>query len=451
MSTQPIIDEEPYKVERFTAFPRVGSSNNYLADWMIVTEGYTRKFEHLLSDDVGSHRFWKTCEHYKCEQVPGSGSSAVEVSANYGDLAKYHYAILRDPNALYRNEYGDGGKLNDGLFPFYSQRADGGFVPPPDNLESLLQQSLNAMLPKVKAELSLINSLIELKDIVTLRTTIESVAKLVQNFHRKSARPLGRIFRTKADVYLQYKFNIRPLLSDIHGIYRGIANVERRINDFITRSGCLRVSHFSRQLSESVETIDGATRGSFYASSYPTGDGAYLLPCISVSERLVQPDPTSFHVQVQYNYNYSAYQVEHARWLALLDAFGVNLNPQVIWNAIPWSFVVDWVLGVGQALSDYKVGNMDPKINILQCLWSVKRSRRIVVQGHIDSDLWLEGSSERVRAHYTRPVVRETAYRRQLFNPTSGSIQSSGLSPTEFSLGAALVVSRRRRPTRFRG
>lgn len=48
------------------------------------------------------------------------------------------------------------------------------------------------------------------------------------------------------------------------------------------------------------------------------------------------------------------------------------------------------------------------------------------------------------------PVVEESAYRRTPFTPGSSLIESSGLSLTETSLGAALIISRRRRPKRLR-
>jgi hypothetical protein len=43
------------------------------------------------------------------------------------------------------------------------------------------------------------------------------------------------------------------------------------------------------------------------------------------------------------------------------------------------------------------------------------------------------------------PAVSQTAYRRSLFTPSISSILSSGLTSTEASLGAALVISRKRR------
>jgi len=446
---------DPNVGERFFARPQVGTLNQNLYDMTIGNASFLRFDERLISDSVSPHSNYKACEHYKCSHIPGSGTKEVGVSVDHVDNAYLHIGKLTAPSALGITTYGTQGKYTSGLPLFTVDRADGGFIPPPVELDSLLQSSLNAMMPKIKAELSIVNTLIELKDIATFRSTIESVKNLVTRFDYskwRNKKYLAEIFRTKADVYLQYKFNIKPLLSDISGIYRSLANTERRINDFITRSGRVRVSHFSRDFTESTdpEPVVVTTNIPYNAFDYPSMAGAYNVYCSTKHSRYVRTEPASFHVQVQYNYNYTAYQAEHARILALLDAVGFNLNPVIIWNAIPWSFVVDWVFGVGRYLDSLKVGAMDPKINILRCLWSIKRRRTIQILGSTNRRLHYTMSIDDVPASYASPIVVESTYRRQPFQYSGSSIISSGLNSTEFTLGAALVISRRRRPTRLR-
>lgn len=440
----------------FTANPGKDSTGLNPRQMYSVVPSFTRYKESLWSDSEGSHRAWKMCEHYKCSSIPKSGSVSVTVPVDYGFNGWYRRtSVITEPMILYNGAYGSVGELNVGLPNFYFERPDGGFVPPPADLESLVSHALKAMLPVIKAELSAVNSLIELKDFLSLRSSVEAIKDTIVTLFKKgfNRQTLAAAFRTKADVYLQYKFNIAPLLSDISGIYRSLANTERRINDFITRSGRVRISHFTRKLTESTDTPTYDTSmGLIDAWEYPEGPshGTYKLGAVASMDRFVQTEPASFHVQMQYNYNYTAYQIEHARLLALLDALGINLNPGIIWNAIPWSFVVDWVFGVGQYLDNFKVTNMEPKINILRCLWSIKRKRRITVAGRYVSVPEELTFTPDPPASISLPVVEETAYRRQPFMPSGGSIESSGLTPTEFSLGAALVISRRRRPKRLR-
>lgn len=45
---------------------------------------------------------------------------------------------------------------------------------------------------------------------------------------------------------------------------------------------------------------------------------------------------------------------------AWLDTLGLNLSPTVIWNAIPYSFVVDWFANVGDCLKQYDSNWLSP-------------------------------------------------------------------------------------------
>ena len=447
---------DPIRGVRLTATAPVGQSGSPVEIYLVSPE-VIRSKEALLSDSSLSHTFWKTCEHYKCSTVANSGSNVVTSAVNLlASGGYYRECKIDDMDVFVPASLRNGGLPINGLPFFFIERSDGGFVPPPEDLESMTSFAIKAMMPKIKAELSLINSVIELKDFLTFRSTIESVKDTIVNLFKKgfNRQTLAETFRTKADVYLQYKFNISPLLSDISGIYRSLANTERRINDFITRSGRVRTSHYSRFLTESNDDDSDTFVGSWDQVSYkwPEGPSAGTFPFLSRLDltRFVKTEPASFHVQVQYNYNYTGYQVEHARILALLDALGVNLNPAIIWNAIPWSFVVDWVIGVGRYLDSLKVGAMDPKINILRCLWSIKRKRRILLSGSMTNSVRFSFPDRTPPASLVLPTIEETAYRRSPFNVSGSLLEASGLTPTEFSLGAALVISRRRRPKRLR-
>jgi hypothetical protein len=302
------------------------------------------------------------------------------------------------------------------------------------------------MLPIIKAELSGVNSTIELKDFKTINGTIRNLLKLPKVAFRKGRRlyDLAQVLRAAADLYLQYKFNIAPLISDVQAVRRALANTERRLNGLVSRMGKLQTRHYSRDLHEYSNSSE--SEGSRAVGFYHALNGGTLTSyATATNERIVVYEPSIFHAQVQYNYYYTDYQLEHARILSLLDAWGVNLNPAIIWNAIPWSFVVDWLVDVSRWLSTTRVGNMDPKINIMQYLWSVKRARRIVVTSKVTSPIYYPGTG--LPGSYppesmTHPVVFETAYRRDVGLPSASSLTTSGLSPTEISLGAALGLSR---------
>jgi len=420
-------------------------------DDVFVSPGYTRRFERIWPpDDVKTDKLrWNDFQHYKVQSGSLSGAGSLYLGHDSVDESNYYsnfYSVIQASGyELYGDEYGRAGYLNLGLPVWYDDQAEDNFVVVPPDLENLQQLSLRSMLPLIKSELSILNSIYELKDFKTLPRTIRNIRQVAT----RSGRTLRKLLHASADGYLQTKFNLLPLLSDIAGLRRALIRTERRINDFVTRAGRVQHKHFRFVLTNggSDPSITGPSGeivpGTGCTLKYTSGAEMHY-------ERTTIHDPSIFHAEIEYNYNYTRYQLEHARVLALLDAIGVNLNPVIIWNAIPWSFVIDWVLGVNTWLSHQRIGNMDPQINILRYLWSITRRRRILVQRK--STVAEYGVEPFVPYHTSGlvplPLVTESAYRRVSGLPPASSFLTSGLNAEELSLGAALVITQRRHPNK---
>jgi hypothetical protein len=57
---------------------------------------------------------------------------------------------------------------------------------------------------------------------------------------------------------------------------------------------------------------------------------------------------------------------------AWLDSLGINMNPEIIWDLIPFSFVVDWFIKVGDWLEGFKVNHLNSSVTILDMCYSIK-------------------------------------------------------------------------------
>ena len=415
-----------------------------------IIEAYSPYFERIL-DIEGNRHGWNPCEHFKSVQGELPEHYGIDLYSEsvgfYPDA--YSTGTGRSPWIGYTKFYpfsssspfGDPGRL-DALLPvFYEPRPDGGFIPLPADIDGLQKRALRTMLPIIKAELSLPNFIYELKD---FKRPIRKIASLFTSSSFKDAlKKLGLVSKNltfsqlskgTAGAYLQAQFNIIPFISDIGRIRAALSRTERRINDFVTREGIPQRKHFTYKWREFPDWIDSEIYGGRPGSTQD------LALSENYASRQVTYRDSVYHAQIQYNYNYTDYQRTHASLLGHLDALGLNLNPAIIWNAIPWTFVVDWVLGVGQYLDDMKVDNMTPQINIHRFLWSVKRQRVIVVTKGVH-DFYDDIGDQRSQL----PAVVQTAYRRGTNMPGSSSIELGGLNLKEFSLGAALVIARRRR------
>lgn len=413
--------------------------------------------EKITEDELGTHHKWKQIQHYKAEPETKPVGYDWEIADNY-DYINSPASIGMIVSGLYfgynPTYYGYPGLPFVGMPALQVDTSDDGFIPRPNQLNALNQRALSTMMPSIKAELSSINSIIELKDFVSLPKTISTVLKttLLSSKLRNAAKSLKRPkgvaklekdrtlrewLRSSADGYLQAKFNILPLISDISGIFTALSRTERRINDLVARSGRVQNKHFTYNWPELTNGNDSHTHPIYGAWPYTSIMGNVDMDRTWVTE------PSSFHAQIQYNYNYMGYQIAHARLLAFLDAFGVNLNPQIIWNAIPWSFVVDWVFDVSRFLKQFASLNMEPMINIHRYMWSIKRIRRTRITRQMPSYEY-NGRKHPQTTRVVLPIIRETAYRRCVEMPEFSLIESSGVSLSEFTLGAALVLSRNR-------
>lgn len=420
--------------------------------------GYSTDSETYTPNSGGGKSQWKDFEHYKCSQLNQRTSETACTVARWGSPPHYHRTAWTNPIAGYRgfswgssNErFGSPGSLNSGLPALYSPQPDGHFVVAPGDLDSLIQRALSTMLPRIKAELSSLNSLYELKDFKSLPGMLKRAKGLISGISQRFPQivklgslrnsTLKQMGRQSASWYLQWQFATAPLISDICGMYRVLSRTERRMNDLVTRAGKPQRHHFTWYVNEYTDRYDppeGIGSPHFNVLNFHT-DGYG-------NDRTVKYKPSLFHAEIEYCYNFTQYQVEHARLLSYLDALGINWNPAIVWNMIKWSFLVDWVIGVGRYLDTLKRANMEPQINIRRFLWSIKRERTIQV---MKGTLLPLGAGTNYRSWNALPMIRETAYRRQTASLSRSSIELSGLSSKEFSLGAAIVIAQSRRSRR---
>jgi hypothetical protein len=432
-------------------------------------------------------------ENENPREVPWNTMSLTAIGGYRNKGTAAHRLLTVDSN-IFRSQFGKYGEHIAGLPSMLSEQADKSFVDVPLDLRSLVGRALSVMLPDIKANLSLVNSIIELKDLVSLKRTFGHLASytrdlptLISNMwlihrigHNESAYTrlyklsgalrrvrssfsgaegltLRELFRAPADAYLQAEFNVLPLLSDIKGIYDALVTLERRLKDLYQRQGRLQKRHFN--FAYLPTSLGAATTSRTYSldlnqfagSQIPVGKtGCYRAYGSQVkATREVEVFPSQFHAEIEYRYYFTQYQNEHARVLSFLDLMGVNLNPAIIWNAIPWSFVVDWVVGVSRWLGDRKTLNMEPGISIERFLWSNLNTRRTRL--YIDCGAVPTWGDSFARVYM--PDLNETTYRRDVKIPSfSDPLFSGSLNSKELSLGVALAITRRRRSNlRMRG
>jgi hypothetical protein len=212
------------------------------------------------------------------------------------------------------------------------------------------------MQPRFEGEISMLNFLFELKDFKDLakfvlrpRTSYNKIRKFLRA-SRRGARPkdsMGRALdessRGAAGGYLTWQLAIKPLLSDLAAIHANLATLVREAQEeFNARGSEDQTSHYTEVLGLDDS---GLTLGTG-SESYAQASGKY--------------HKTLFTATMHYNY---AYEMR-----GTVDAFvkywGLKPTAEAFWNAIPFSFIVDYFIRIGDSLHAMEIDkNVDLRMN----------------------------------------------------------------------------------------
>jgi len=160
--------------------------------------------------------------------------------------------------------------------------------------------------------------------------------------------------KNAAGAHLNYSFNILPNISDIRKLVKAARTFSARYNKMISEMRKPVSRRFrttvAMPITKTVQVIAGAQemwkqwefieQPLFCATSHFT----YDIPKLS----------------------------GWTKWLSLLDYLGINLNPKILWEATPFSFVVDWFTRVGDYLENFKETNVSIPIRYTDISYSLK-------------------------------------------------------------------------------
>lgn len=270
----------------------------------------------------------------------------------------------------------------------------GHYTPPWDELSA---QALAAMWPKIESPFdeSAVNAFIDLPKTRNLK---QQLAKTSQSFlhHGKALwlalRGAGSDSRFKltdarrryllkrsakalvvelAKTNLITEYGLKTLYSDIQALHKAMSAVADECIRFKTMSQKPLVAHYSTSLPDvdsswsTVPTVD-ASRGTWLS---PKTHSTYEYVVNSVK----------YTATMRYKYDLPKGGNRLLALGSLLDILGVNYNPRIVWDAIPYSFVVDWFLKVGEFLDQFKTRMVEPDVRILSFGHSIKYNVRILV------------------------------------------------------------------------
>jgi len=233
-----------------------------------------------------------------------------------------------------------------------------------------------------------------------------------------------------SEAYLTDQFALRPLSSDIMAIVHAMPQYKKQLERLLRDEGKIRKAHWVKPIaSETGLEPDEETQWTQLSDTWYLGNKHRRV--------ITYPEIPTFRAQLVYRYNLLDFAKTMAKIFGPMDALGINLNPAHIWNAIPFSFMVDWVVNIGDFLDRRQMRLIEPITDIIRFSWSynVKRQTDFFTEVSVGGPV---GSGE---LHVGR-TTEAFYYRKPGIPAYDRFLKVTGLTLKNVSIGGAMVGAR---------
>jgi hypothetical protein len=180
---------------------------------------------------------------------------------------------------------------------------------------------------------------------------LDDVGKLFKLWKRNLS-----LAKNVAGAHLNYKFGWAPTLGDIRSMVGVIQGVMDKLKAFEDAVNTRSKGHL--QVSKEVVAKDGTFN--YGGNSSNPCEWSGIVTRVKSAGCVYRIDP--FPVTGHYERILRVY----------LDALGFELNPRILWEATPFTFVLDWFFGIGSWLDSHKHDTLHIPVTLLGGYTQVK-------------------------------------------------------------------------------
>ena len=249
----------------------------------------------------------------------------------------------------------------------------------------------------------------------------------------------GEYFKSSGSEYLNVQFGWAPFISDIRNIALAVKSANKTISQYTRDSGRVVRRRFAFP-TENNSTMSG----NIYRPGGPPIDGyvgdnpPWCDSSAPVYHEWIQSRDIWFSGAFQYYLNPGDGVLDRLdRYNALADRLlGTQLNPSVLWELAPWSWLVDWWMDIGETLANasaFSANGLVMKYGYLMC--HTREFNRFTIPSGVTFNYGIK----------TGPIYslwgRETKERRKA-TPYGFGIDPGSFSPFQWSILGALGLTR---------
>lgn len=215
-----------------------------------------------------------------------------------------------------------------------------------------------------------------------------STSKVVRHYGQYSVKAI-------AQSWLAHQFGVKPMINDTKEFITKFRSLDEKILDFIEGQNKVKTYHYEKKLPSGFFQVPGwedphyahfDLNGSHSDSLSFAADIADVDYVEGIAQRKISN--LEYHATMKFSYHLPNYGAGLQAFLASLDSYGINFSPSDLWEIIPFSFLVDWVLNVGESLKGLDKENLPVTVVIHDFCHSVKYTREdtFVIQDVVPSN-----------------------------------------------------------------
>lgn len=419
------------------------SDSKYWASSGSATRG-TPFYENLLTSMPVNYESGRGKAATLAVSPSGTGSENIESSTRgrryFNDCTHLKYIAFNYPfhpiinypvgsNSFYYNYY-----YRLGAIGTFSSVALNTMIKWAD-VEDIQRRAWWSMQPRFESEISMLNFIYELKDFFHLAKLIatfkwadaagklrkaRSIIKAMEQQKKllQAGKLSAAMTKVISEAWLFNAFALQPLLKDVGTILDMIeATVDEAQAKFSAQSEFFQKSHYSEDINTRVIT-----------GTYASGSQGYIFTGSVRTDR--------FTATLQYAYDYKLRE----GWDKVKRWWGYDLTASSIWEAIPFSFLVDYFWKVGDAIHNMQL-DKNVQTHVYQycesILTTLSYGRHIDTSKSVLSSLYMPARYKAMTRDKPLAQLIPTAgyegshYRRRVTSPNRGSALPRFALPTD--------------------
>lgn len=263
--------------------------------------------------------------------------------------------------------------VDQGVLPdIYGVLVSGIPALPPNSYQELASQAYEHFVTAVKPEVKLLNLILEM--VSTLKgaeSKIKTASKLAIQARLKFKKLYDLFIKkglTEPEAsFLAWSFAIKPLIGDLQKILCSVEKARKRLKFLVDHEGVPVRIHFRRKnvMELSPSTALEAAAGSYIYGGWNPTCPPWVFTCAQPEREQIRSvyriRPMEFDItfcaQALVVYKLPPFRFKKGTDDGLSLVWGAMMYTDrigsVIWEAIPFSFIIDWITDLGKQLADW--------------------------------------------------------------------------------------------------